>query len=51
MTPMNNAVFLLDVDNKLRILAAMKKTWGDRLTTVFPRQAADAKPMYVTAQT
>jgi hypothetical protein len=22
----------------LRILAAMKKVWGDRLTTVFPRQ-------------
>jgi FMN phosphatase YigB (HAD superfamily) len=26
------------VDDKLRILAAMKRTWGDRLTTVFPRQ-------------
>jgi FMN phosphatase YigB (HAD superfamily) len=26
------------VDDKLRILAAMKKTWGDRVTTVFPRQ-------------
>jgi FMN phosphatase YigB (HAD superfamily) len=26
------------VDDKLRILAAMKKSWGDRLTTVFPRQ-------------
>jgi FMN phosphatase YigB (HAD superfamily) len=26
------------VDDKLRILAAMKKAWGDRLTTVFPRQ-------------
>ena len=26
------------VDDKLRILAAMKKTWGERLTTVFPRQ-------------
>jgi FMN phosphatase YigB (HAD superfamily) len=26
------------VDDKLRILAAMKKTWGDRLTTVSPRQ-------------
>jgi hypothetical protein len=26
------------VDDKLRILAAMKKTWGGRLTTVFPRQ-------------
>jgi FMN phosphatase YigB (HAD superfamily) len=26
------------VDDKLRILAATKGTWGDRLTTVFPRQ-------------
>lgn len=26
------------VDDKLRILAAMKKIWGDRLTTAFPRQ-------------
>ncbi|HEY2255880.1 MAG TPA: HAD family hydrolase [Variovorax sp.] len=26
------------VDDKLRILAAMKATWGERLTTVFPRQ-------------
>ena len=26
------------VDDKLRILAAMKKTWGDRVTTVWPRQ-------------
>jgi FMN phosphatase YigB (HAD superfamily) len=26
------------VDDKLRILAAMKAVWGDRLTTVFPRQ-------------
>ena len=26
------------VDDKLRILAAMKNAWGDRLTTVFPRQ-------------
>jgi len=26
------------VDDKLRILAAMKKLWADRLTTVFPRQ-------------
>ena len=42
-------VFLLDVDNtpaqhyvmvddKLRLLAAMKQTWGGRLTTVFVRQ-------------
>jgi len=26
------------VDDKLCILAATKKAWGDRLTTVFPRQ-------------
>ena len=26
------------VDDKLRILAAIKKTWGDRVTTIFPRQ-------------
>jgi hypothetical protein len=26
------------VDDKLRILAAMKKVWGERLTTVCPRQ-------------
>ena len=26
------------VDDKLRILTAMKKVWGDRLTTVWPRQ-------------
>ena len=26
------------VDDKLRILTAMKNTWGARLTTVFPRQ-------------
>jgi FMN phosphatase YigB (HAD superfamily) len=26
------------VDDKLRILTAMKRTWGDRLTTVWPRQ-------------
>lgn len=26
------------IDDKIRILAAAKKIWGDRLTTVFPRQ-------------
>ncbi len=26
------------IDDKLRILTAMKKVWGDRLTTVWPRQ-------------
>lgn len=34
------------IDDKPRILAAVKKAWGDRVTTVFPRQgqyAHDAK--------
>jgi len=34
------------VDDKVRILAAVKQTWGSRVTTVFPRQghyAHDAK--------
>ncbi len=34
------------VDDKVRILAAVKQVWGDRLTTVFPKQghyAFDAK--------
>jgi FMN phosphatase YigB (HAD superfamily) len=26
------------IDDKLRILAAVKKVWGDRVTTVWPRQ-------------
>ena len=26
------------VDDKVRILAAMKAVWGERLTTIFPRQ-------------
>jgi FMN phosphatase YigB (HAD superfamily) len=26
------------IDDKLRILAAMKRGWGERLTTIFPRQ-------------
>jgi FMN phosphatase YigB (HAD superfamily) len=26
------------VDDKLRLLAAIKQVWGDRVTTVFPRQ-------------
>lgn len=36
------------VDDKLRILAAVKKTWGRRVTTVFPRQghyATDPKAL------
>jgi hypothetical protein len=34
------------IDDKLRILTAMKRIWGDRLTTVWPRQghyALDSK--------
>jgi hypothetical protein len=26
------------VDDKVRILAAMKQSWGSKLTTIFPRQ-------------
>jgi hypothetical protein len=33
--PANHYVF---IDDKLRILAAVKKTWGKRVTTVFPKQ-------------
>jgi FMN phosphatase YigB (HAD superfamily) len=32
------AMHYVMVDDKLRILAAMKKIWSDRLTTVWPRQ-------------
>ena len=31
------------VDDKVRILAAIKERWGERLTTVFPRQGHYAK--------
>ena len=37
------------VDDKLRILAAMKRTWGDRLTTVFVRQGHYAHDMALSA--
>jgi FMN phosphatase YigB (HAD superfamily) len=42
------------VDDKLRILTAMKKAWGDRLTTVWPRQGhyaldPQARAMYPPA--
>lgn len=36
------------IDDKLRILTAIKRTWGRRVTTVFPRQghyATDAKAL------
>jgi haloacid dehalogenase-like hydrolase len=42
------------VDDKLRILSAVKKVWGERVTTVFPRQGqfaqdADALASYPEA--
>jgi FMN phosphatase YigB (HAD superfamily) len=38
------------VDDKLRILAAVKKAWGNRVTTVFPRQGQYAlDPKVITA--
>jgi FMN phosphatase YigB (HAD superfamily) len=38
------------VDDKLRILAAMKKVWGERLTTVFPKQGHYALDPEVTSK-
>jgi FMN phosphatase YigB (HAD superfamily) len=37
------------VDDKLRILAALKKAWGDRVTTVFPRQGQFANDPKIVA--
>ena len=37
------------VDDKLRILAAVKGTWGARVTTIFPRQGHYALDARVTA--
>ena len=38
------------VDDKLRILAAVKKAWGERVTTVFPRQGQYAhEPTIIAA--
>jgi hypothetical protein len=37
------------VDDKLQILAAVKKAWGDRLTTVIPRQGKFARDPNVIA--
>ncbi len=37
------------IDDKLRILAAMKEIWGSRLTTVFPRQGHYAEDPQVLA--
>lgn len=38
------------VDDKVRVLAAMKDIWGDRLTTVFPRQGHYALDAHAVAQ-
>jgi phosphoglycolate phosphatase-like HAD superfamily hydrolase len=38
------------VDDKLRILTAMKKIWGDRLVTIFPRQGHYALDVAAIAQ-
>jgi hypothetical protein len=37
------------VDDKLRILSAVKKVWGERVTTVFPRQGQFAHDPNVLA--
>jgi FMN phosphatase YigB (HAD superfamily) len=37
------------VDDKLRILAALKKAWGDRVTTIFPRQGQFANDPKIVA--
>ncbi|CAN5904006.1 hypothetical protein BH11PSE3_BH11PSE3_43450 [soil metagenome] len=37
------------VDDKLRILSAAKQVWGDRVTTVFPRQGMYAHDMKVVS--
>lgn len=38
------------VDDKLRILTAVKKVWGSRLTTVFPRQGHYAYDPQIVAE-
>ena len=38
------------IDDKLRILDAMKKIWGKRVTTVFPKQGHYATDPEILAQ-
>ncbi len=38
------------IDDKVRILAAIKESWGDRVTTVFPRQGHYALDAQAIAQ-
>ncbi|MBL8526634.1 MAG: HAD family hydrolase, partial [Burkholderiales bacterium] len=35
------------VDDKLRILTAVKEVWGERVTTVFPRQGQFAREQVI----
>jgi hypothetical protein len=37
------------IDDKLRILDAIKRAWGDRVTTVFPRQGRYAMDPAIVA--
>ena len=37
------------VDDKLRILSAVKRAWGNRVTTVFPRQGSYAHDATIVA--
>ena len=38
------------IDDKLRILDALKRSWGDRVTTVFPKQGHYATDPELLAQ-
>jgi hypothetical protein len=38
------------IDDKLRILDALKRAWGERVTTVFPRQGHYARDTEILAQ-
>ena len=38
------------IDDKLRILSAVKKIWGERVTTVFPKQGHYAFDLKVLAE-
>ena len=38
------------IDDKLRILDAIKRIWGDRVTTVFPRQGHYATDPAILAE-
>ena len=44
------AVHYVLVDDKLRILTAVKKAWGSRVTTVFPRQGQFGRDQKIFAE-